>query len=146
MTAPAGHTPSPAKPSGTLPPHFFWTAWVAGPASFGVALIGSLASDWAESTQNFGVACLLGVTHLLSLLFTAFVILVPTPEHQPPKVFALLLYWLGLALWLLPPLVVGSDRWQDIPRWLPLSGMALSAVMTVAIPAIAGSRLLRRGS
>src|SRR5690606_33603031 len=56
------------------------------------------------------------------------------------EVLALLLYWLGLAGWLLPPLAIDPDRWGPLPRWLPSSGIALSATMTVVIPAIAAAR------
>lgn len=125
-----------------MPAWSLWATWLVGPASYGAALVYCMTyPDRCNDPPNLMLACVMVLTHIVALLMTAFLVFVPG-QRRTPEFWGLVLYWAGIAGWILPviPLMAGVDIDPRLPGYSVLA----AAVAVVLMPLLGVARLVAR--
>ena len=121
-----------------------WWTWLVGPASYGLAyFMYVIAPESFYGTSDPGpdglLALVMVLTHLVAGVCT--LMLIAMPEHwRAPEFWMLLVYWAGIAGWLMPAFLVTDSR--AIDPTFPWVCTRVSAVAVVLMPAVGLARRL----
>lgn len=127
-----------------------WVIWLLGPASYGTVLVVGFWDRWfrlgdADPGPDLRTGCLLLWAHLVAGGGMVGLLLTRGPHWRAAEFWVLLLYWLGLAAWVLPALLSSPDHAVD-PRFAWIC-MWVCAGAAALMPAVwVGKRVAGRGT
>lgn len=121
-----------------------WATWLIGPGSYGLAFFCYfVVPEWVYGHSDPGpdlrLACCLPITHLAAGGCTALLALAPGPHRRRAEFRVLLLYWAGLAVWILPAFL-GDEVRETVASTLPWLGSRVAVVAALLMPLVALAR------
>ena len=133
-------------PRRAVPAWLLWGTWVVGPASFGLAFVcyvvaPELYYGHADPPPDPSLGCMMVMTHIVAGTCTVVMLLMRGPHWRAAEFWVLLLYWSGIAGWILPGVwAIAASRTMD-PA-IPWLCMKVSAAAVVLMPAAGLARRL----
>ncbi len=124
-----------------------WMTWLIGPASYGIAFfLYVVAPEIYYGTPDPGpdllLACIMMLTHLAAATCTFLLLIARGPHWRSVEFWILLVYWGGIAGWLMPALWV-TDGPGTIDPTLPWFCTRLSVVAVVLMPVMGLARRIK---
>ncbi len=123
-----------------------WTTWLVGPASFGLAFVGYVLLPeffygYSDPGPDLLLALVMVTTHSVAGACTIALVLKRGPHRRTPEFWLIILYWAGIAGWIVPGVFVAATKTMIDPT-LPRMCTGVSAAVVVIMPVVGLARWL----
>ena len=124
-----------------------WVTWLIGPASYGLAfVIYVVAPEIYYGDPDPGpdllLACIMMLTHLAAATCTILLLIARGPHWRSPEFWVLLVYWLGIAGFIMPVFWL-TDVPGAIDPTVPWFFSRVSVAAVVLMPVVGLARRIK---